>query len=80
MRLVQIRKTLLAASRRKGSSLHVRRAANEADVRELVRAGLLEATSSDGAPGSLMTIGAVTEAGYQFLRTFRAGYRFCEGC
>ena len=80
MRIVQIRKTLLAASRRKGSSLHVRRAPNEADVRELVRAGLLEATFGDGASGSLTTIGTVTAAGDQFLRTFRAGYRFCEGC
>ena len=78
MRIVQIQKTLLAASRRKGSSLHVRRAPNEADVRELVRAGLLEATFADGAPGSLTTIRTVTEAGYQFLRTFRIGYRFCD--
>ena len=79
MRIVQIRKTLLAASRRQGSGLHVRRAPNEADVRELVRAGLLDASFADGAPGSLTTIRAVTEAGYQFLRTFRIGYRFCDG-
>ena len=79
MLLVQIRKTLLAAARR-NTGLRVCRMRNVADVRELVQAGLLEATFGDGSAGSETAIGTVTEAGHQFLRTFRAGYRFCDAC
>jgi hypothetical protein len=52
---------------------------NVADVRELVQAGLIEATFGDGSAGSETAIARVTEAGHRFLRTFRAGYRFCDG-
>ena len=79
MRLVRIQKTLLAAERHKHRSLCVRRQQNEADVRELVSAGLLEATFSNGSPGSVTAIRGLTEVGQRFLRTFRAGYRFCDG-
>ena len=79
MLLAQIRKTLLAADRR-STSLRVRRMRNVADVRELVQAGLLEGTFGDESAGSETTIGTVTHAGHQFLRTFRVGYRFCDGC
>lgn len=78
MLLAQIRKTLLAADRRNGH-VRVRRMRNVADVRELVQAGLLEATFGDGSAGSETAIATVTQAGHQFLRTFRIGYRFCDG-
>lgn len=69
MLVAQIRKALLAADRR-NTGLRVRREPNVADVHELVEAGLLEATFSDGSAGSETAIGMVTEAGHRFLRTF----------
>ncbi|HEV3408769.1 MAG TPA: hypothetical protein VG095_00615, partial [Chthoniobacterales bacterium] len=63
----------------KHRGLRVRRHQNEADVRELVSAGLLEATLSNGSPGSVTAIRGVTEVGQRFLRTFRGGYRLCDG-
>ena len=78
MRLVQIRKTLLAADR-SNTRLRVRRMPNVAAVHELAQAGLVEATFADGSAGSETAIRLVTEAGHRFLRTFGAGYRFCDG-
>jgi hypothetical protein len=79
MQIVRIQRTLLAAKRYAERGLRVRRSRNEADVRELVSAGLLEAQLSDGSPGSVTAIRGVTEVGQQFLRAVPRGYRLCDG-
>ena len=78
MNLARTQRVLLAVERRQQRHLHVRRPRNEADVREMVEAGLLNVTFSDGSLESQTVIDTVTEAGRRFLRTFPPTYRFCE--
>ena len=78
MNLARAQRVLLAMERCDNRPLHVRRTRNETDVREMTRAGLIDATLSDGSAGSVTVTSAVTEAGRQFLRTFPASYRFCH--
>lgn len=78
MNLSRARKVLLAVQRNENRHLHVRRPANDFDVREMVQAGLLDASLSDGSQGSATVLGTLTEAGRRFLGTFPVNYRFCE--
>lgn len=78
MNLARAQKALRAVQRRQNRHLHVRRAVNDADVRELVAAGLLEASFADGSRGSSTILDRVTAGGDKFLKVFPAGYRFCE--
>ena len=79
MNLARTRRALLAVQRREQRHLHVRRPRNEVAVREMVEAGLLNATLSTGYLDSETVIDTVTVAGRRFLRTFPATYRFCDG-
>lgn len=78
MNLARAQKVLLAVERYEHRHLHVRRPANDADVREMVREGLLSATLSDGSRESATVLGTLTEAGRKFLQRFPARFRFCE--
>ena len=78
MNLARTRAALLAIQRYDRRALRIWRSGNEADVREMADAGLIDALLSDGSPGSLTSASAITEAGRQFLRIFPAGYRFCD--
>ena len=78
MNLARVQRVLLAIQRCDNRPLRVRRARNEADVREMTYAGLIKADLSDGSVGSVTITCAVTEAGRRFLRTFPASYRFCQ--
>jgi hypothetical protein len=78
MNLFRAQKALLAIQRQESRHLRVRRAANDADVRELVQAGLLDAALSDGSAGSATVLMRLTDAGRRFLQIFPARYRFCE--
>jgi DNA-binding MarR family transcriptional regulator len=79
MNLARTQRALLAVQRREQQEhLHVRRPRNEADVREMVEAGLLNVTFGNGSHESQTVIDTVTEAGQRFLRTFPSTYRFCE--
>lgn len=76
MNLLRAQKALLAIQRREDRHLCVRRAANEADVREMMREGLLDATISDGSRA--IVLGTLTDAGRRFLKVFPARFRFCD--
>jgi hypothetical protein len=78
MNLARTRTALLAIQRSEHRALRIWRNRNESDVREMVEAGLIRASVSNGSPGSLTSASAITEAGRQFLRLFPAGYRFCD--
>ncbi len=78
MNLARAQKALLAVQRHENRHLRVRRAKNDADVRELVHAGLLNAELSDGASQSETVLGTLTDAGRRFLKIFPARYRFCD--
>ena len=78
MNLARARKALRAIARREDRPLEVRRPANDADVREMVHEGLLEAALSDGSKGSTTVACKLTEAGRRFLRIFPSKYRLCD--
>ena len=78
MNLFRAQKALLAIQRREDRQLCVRRPANDADVRDLVEAGLLDAALSDGSSGAATVLMKLTDAGRQFLQIFPARYRFCQ--
>ncbi len=78
MNLARTRAALLAIQRYERRALRVWRSRNEADIREMADAGLIDASLSDGLPGSLTCTCAITEAGRHFLRIFPRGYRFCD--
>ena len=78
MNLARARKALLAVQRCEHRHLRVRRAANDADVREMVEEGLLEAALSNDPRKSATVVGTLTDAGRRFLQLFPARYRFCE--
>ncbi len=77
MNLARAQKALLAIQRCEHRQLHVRRAANEDDVREMVREGLVSATLSDSLEFDTV-LGTVTDAGRRFLQMFPARFRFCD--
>lgn len=79
MNLARAQKALLAIQRRDGRQLRVYRPANDADVREMVEAGLLNPPLSDTSSASAIVVGAMTDAGRKFLQIFPARYRLCEG-
>ncbi len=78
MNLVRAQKALLAIQRSQRRHLRVHRPANEADVREMVKEGLLSATLSDGSRESAIVVDALTDAGRRFLQIFPQSYRLCE--
>jgi hypothetical protein len=78
MNLVRAQKALLAMQRHHDRHLRVRRPVNQADVREMVREGLVSTTSSDGSPESATVLGTLTDAGLRFLQMFPARFRFCD--
>lgn len=78
MNLARTRLALRAIERSGHRTLRIWRSRNEADVREMADAGLIDVSISDGSPGSLTAACAITEAGRHFLRIFPAGYRLCE--
>jgi hypothetical protein len=78
MNLARAQKALLAIQRHEHRHLHVRRPANDADVREMVHEGLLIASLSDGSRESDTVLGTLTDAGRRFLQVFPARYRLCE--
>jgi hypothetical protein len=78
MNLARAQKALLAVQRRDNRHLRVYRPKNDADVREMVQAGLLNATLSNGSRESTTVLGTLTDAGRRFLQIFPARYRFCE--
>lgn len=80
MNLLRAQKALLAVQRNEARRLRVHRAENEADVREIVQAGLLNAELSDGSSQSVTVLGSLTSSGRRFLRVFPARYRFCAAC
>lgn len=77
MNVFRARRVLLAVQRHKNRHLSVRRPENNADVREMVQDGLLDANLSDGSDGSPTVLGTLTEAGRKFLQAFPLHYRFC---
>ena len=78
MNLARTQKALLAVQRRQNQHLRVRRPANNADVREMVEAGLLNAKLSDGSRESPTVLETLTDAGRKFLQVFPARYRLCD--
>ena len=78
MNLVRAQKALLAIQRCQHRHLCVRRPANDADIREMVKEGLLSATLSDGSGESATVLESPTEAGRRFLQIFPRAYRLCE--
>ncbi len=78
MNIARAQKALLAVQRSDTRHLRVRRPANDADVREMVQAGLLHATLSDGSAGSATVLCTLTDAGRRFLQIFPARYRLCR--
>ena len=78
MNLARTRSVLLAIERYEQRPLRIWRTRNEVAVREMADAGLIQASLSDGSPGSVTSLAALTEAGRQFLRIFPAKYRFCD--
>jgi hypothetical protein len=78
MNLARAQKVLLAIQRHGHRHLRVRRPGNEADVREMVREGLVSATINDGSRESATVLGTLTDAGRRFLQAFPARFRFCD--
>ena len=78
MNLFRAQKALRAVQRREHRRLRVHRAANDADVREMVQAGLIDAALGDGSSGSATVLMTLTDAGRRFLQMFPSRYRFCE--
>jgi len=76
--LARARKALLAIQRRESRHLRVRRPKNDADVREMVHAGLLNVELSDGSSESATVLVTITDAGREFLKIFPPRYRFCD--
>ena len=77
MNLARAQEVLRALERCK-RTLRIRRMQNDADVRDIADAGLIEASLADGSPGSVTSTGAVTDAGRRFLQAFPQSYRFCD--
>ena len=78
MNLVRAQKALLAIQRCEHRHLCVRRPANDAEIREMVKEGLVSATLSDGSRGSATVLGTLTDAGRRFLQIFPTNYRLCD--
>ena len=78
MNLFRAQKALLAIERRHSRQLRVRRPQNQADVREMVQAGLVDAALDDGASQSATVLMTLTDAGRRFLQVFPSRYRFCQ--
>lgn len=78
MNLARTQKILLAVERCPKLKLQVHRPRNEADVREMVEAGLIRALLPGQTGQPVTVLEAVTDAGNQFLRAFPQSYRFCE--
>ena len=78
MNLFRAQKALLAVQRVGNRHLRVRRPQNDADVREMVQAGLVDAALSDDSHQSATVLMRLTDAGRRFLQLFPAKYRFCE--
>ena len=78
MNLFRAQKALLAVQRREHRQLRVRRAENTADVREMVAAGLIDATVSDDSSEAPTVLMQLTDAGRRFLQMFPSRYRLCE--
>ncbi len=78
MNLARTQKALLAVERYQHRYLRVRRPSNDADVREMVQEGLLEAALSDGSRESATVLGTLTDAGRRYLQIFPARYRLCQ--
>jgi hypothetical protein len=78
MNLARAQKALLAIERHGQRHLRVRRAANDADVREMVQEGLLCASLSDDSSRSPIVLGSITDAGRRFLQIFPSRFRLCE--
>ena len=78
MNLFRAQKALLALQRHEHRQLRVRRSVNDADVREMVEAGLIDAALGDGSSQSATVLMKLTDAGRRFLQIFPARYRFCE--
>ena len=78
MNLFRAQKALLAVERIDKRPLRIRRPENNADIREMVEAGLVDAALSDVSTESTPVLMQLTDAGRRFLQIFPARYRFCE--
>lgn len=78
MNLARAQKALLAVQRCEHRHLHVRRPANDADVREMVQEGFLNADLSEDPHVRATVIASLTDGGRRFLQMFPATYRLCE--
>ena len=75
MNLSLVHKLLLATTQQRHEFLKLANPWADGDVREMARVGLVEATLSDGQPGSFTSINKVTVVGHAFLQAFE-GHTF----
>lgn len=78
MNLFRAQKALLAVQRSEHRHLRVHRPENNADVREMVQAGLVDAAVSDDSSEPATVLMTLTDTGRRFLQMFPARYRFCD--
>jgi hypothetical protein len=71
MNLDTVHAILLATTEQPYGFLKIANPKLEPTVREMLEAGLITATLSDGKPGSFTAVNSVTNAGLRFLRVFR---------
>lgn len=75
MHLKTVHRILKAATAQPHGFLRIATLKSEREVRQMVEAGLITATLSDGKPGSFTSVNGVTKAGLRFLQIFR-GHNF----
>ena len=75
MDLALVHKLLLATTQQRHEFLKLANPWADGDIMEMARAGLVEATFSDGRKGGFTSINSVTAAGHAFLRAFQ-GHTF----
>ena len=71
MNLDDVHVILLATTEQPHGFLKIANPKLEPTVQEMVEAGLITATLSDGKAGSFTAVNSVTESGRQFLRVFQ---------
>ena len=71
MNLDDVHSILVATTGQPHGFLKIANPKLEPTVQEMVEAGLITATLSDGKAGSFTAVNSVTDAGRQFLRVFQ---------
>lgn len=73
MNLPYVYELMAAAESQRHGFIRLRGTHADREVREMAKAGLVEATFDDGEDGSFTSINRVTASGQAFLRTFKDG-------